>query len=64
MKCYGLNDGGKEPLEKLDEYVNTIKEMGIEECIKVRQAALERFNKRVYKAKGYIAYLAVLPFAL
>ncbi|MDQ6419876.1 extracellular solute-binding protein [Paenibacillus sp. LHD-117] len=37
---------GTEPLEKFDEYVETLKAMGIEEVIKLEQAALERFLKR------------------
>lgn len=37
---------GTEPLEKFDEYVETLKAMGIEEVIKLEQTALERFLKR------------------
>lgn len=37
---------GTEPLEKFEEYVETLKAMGIEEVIKLEQAALERFLKR------------------
>ncbi len=37
---------GKEPLDKFDAFVEQIKKMGIEDCIKIRQAALDRFNNR------------------
>jgi putative aldouronate transport system substrate-binding protein len=37
---------GKVPLEKMDEYIATIKKMGIEDCIKAYQDALDRYNKR------------------
>lgn len=37
---------GSEPLEKFDEYVETLKAMGIEEVIQIRQLALERFLQR------------------
>lgn len=37
---------GKEPLSKFDSYVEQIKKMGIEDVIKIEQAALERFNNR------------------
>ncbi|MHA6483128.1 extracellular solute-binding protein [Paenibacillus sp. strain BS8-2] len=37
---------GTEPLEKFDEYVETLKAMGIEDVIKLEQTALERFLKR------------------
>jgi len=37
---------GSRPLSEFDAFVKAIKDMGIEECIKVKQAALERFVKR------------------
>lgn len=37
---------GAEPLDRFDDFVNTLKGMGIEEAIKIQQAALERFNQR------------------
>ncbi|MNG32847.1 hypothetical protein D3C84_1189570 [compost metagenome] len=35
-----------EPIESFDKYVQTMKSMGIEEAIKVRQAALDRYLSR------------------
>jgi len=37
---------GQEPLEKFDEFVEQIKAMGIDEAIRIRQDALERWKKR------------------
>ncbi|WP_019424548.1 extracellular solute-binding protein [Paenibacillus sp. OSY-SE] len=37
---------GAEPIDNFDKFVETIKSMGIEDAIKVQQAALDRFNKR------------------
>jgi putative aldouronate transport system substrate-binding protein len=37
---------GKEPIEKFDEYVNRIKEMGADKVTKIYQDALDRYNKR------------------
>ncbi|WP_306812971.1 extracellular solute-binding protein [Paenibacillus soyae] len=37
---------GSKPLSEFEEYVETLKAMGIEEVIKIRQAALERFDQR------------------
>ncbi|WP_029192181.1 extracellular solute-binding protein [Paenibacillus harenae] len=37
---------GTEPLDKFDEYVETLKAMGIEEVLKLEQAALDRYLKR------------------
>ncbi|WP_372661389.1 extracellular solute-binding protein [Cohnella sp.] len=37
---------GGETLEGFDKYVETIKQMGIEEATSVQQSALDRFNKR------------------
>lgn len=37
---------GAEPIEKFDEYVNTIKKMGIDEAIKINQAAYDRYKAR------------------
>lgn len=37
---------GVEPLANFDKYVETMKKMGIEEVIKLKQAALDRYNKR------------------
>ncbi|WP_419182314.1 ABC transporter substrate-binding protein [Paenibacillus radicis (ex Xue et al. 2023)] len=37
---------GAEPLSSFDAYVKTIKGMGIDDAIKVQQAALERYNNR------------------
>lgn len=37
---------GRESLDKFDEYLQTLKEFGIEDSVKLRQDALERFNKR------------------
>jgi putative aldouronate transport system substrate-binding protein len=37
---------GQEPLDNFDNYINTLKGMGIEEAINIEQAALDRFNAR------------------
>ncbi|MDQ0920830.1 extracellular solute-binding protein [Paenibacillus sp. V4I5] len=37
---------GVEPIDNFDKYVKKIQSMGIEDGIKIQQAALERFNKR------------------
>ncbi len=37
---------GDEPIEKFDEFVNQIKGMGIDECIRIRQDAVERWKRR------------------
>lgn len=37
---------GEEPLSQFDEYVETLKGMGIERAIEIQQAALERYNNR------------------
>lgn len=37
---------GVEPIDKFDEYVDQIKKMNIDEAIKLRQAALERYYAR------------------
>ncbi|MDR6879368.1 extracellular solute-binding protein [Bacillus sp. 3255] len=37
---------GAEPLDNFDKYVKTIEGMGLQEAIKIQQAALERYNKR------------------
>ncbi|WNQ09057.1 extracellular solute-binding protein [Paenibacillus aurantius] len=37
---------GAEPMANYDKFVQTLKSMGIEEAIKARQAALDRFNSR------------------
>ncbi|WP_028551590.1 extracellular solute-binding protein [Paenibacillus sp. UNC451MF] len=37
---------GAEPLDNFDKYAKTIESMGIQEAIKIQQAALERYNKR------------------
>ncbi|TCP23524.1 carbohydrate ABC transporter substrate-binding protein (CUT1 family) [Scopulibacillus darangshiensis] len=37
---------GKEPLSKFDSFVKTLKGMGIEKAVKMKQAALDRYNKR------------------
>jgi putative aldouronate transport system substrate-binding protein len=37
---------GAEPLDNFDKYVKTIEGMGIQDAIKIEQAALERYNKR------------------
>lgn len=37
---------GTEPLDNFDKFVDTIKNMGIEEAIQIQQAALDRFNAR------------------
>ncbi len=36
---------GKEPIEKFDEFVKKIQDMGIDEVLKVEQAAFDRYNK-------------------
>ncbi|MCK9479087.1 MAG: extracellular solute-binding protein [Firmicutes bacterium] len=36
---------GTEPLSKFDEFVSTLKEMGVEELTKVRQAQYDRYKK-------------------
>jgi putative aldouronate transport system substrate-binding protein len=37
---------GTTSLDDWDTYVSTIQSMGIEECTKLKQAALDRYNKR------------------
>lgn len=37
---------GSEPLDNFDQYVETLKAMGIEQAISIQQAALERYNAR------------------
>lgn len=37
---------GKEPLENYDKFVSQLKKMGIDQSIKIRQDALERWRKR------------------
>lgn len=37
---------GAEPIENFDKFVATMKSMGIDEAIKARQAALDRYNSR------------------
>ncbi len=37
---------GQEPLEKFDDYISRLKQMNIDEVLKIYQNALERFNKR------------------
>lgn len=37
---------GVEPMDNFDQFVETIKAMGIEEAIAIQQAALERYNSR------------------
>lgn len=37
---------GAEPIDNFDQFVNTLKQFGIEEAIAVQQAALDRFNNR------------------
>jgi putative aldouronate transport system substrate-binding protein len=37
---------GAEPLDNFDKYVKQLQGMGIDEAIKIQQAALERYNKR------------------
>jgi putative aldouronate transport system substrate-binding protein len=37
---------GAESLDKFDDFVKTIKGMGLDEAIKIQQAALERYNSR------------------
>jgi putative aldouronate transport system substrate-binding protein len=37
---------GQESLDKFDEYLSKVKGMGIDEAVKIKQTALERFNKR------------------
>jgi putative aldouronate transport system substrate-binding protein len=37
---------GALPLEAWDQYVKDIKQMGIDDAIKIQQAALDRYNKR------------------
>jgi putative aldouronate transport system substrate-binding protein len=37
---------GQEPLSKYDNFVNTIKSMNIDQAIKLKQAALDRYNNR------------------
>lgn len=38
---------GQEPLDKFDEFVQTIKSMNIDRAIEIKQAALDRYNNRV-----------------
>lgn len=37
---------GKEPLEKFDDYVKQMKDMGVDKMVKIYQDALDRYNKR------------------
>lgn len=37
---------GQESLDKFDQYVDRVKKMGLDEAVKIQQAALERYNKR------------------
>ncbi|NSW89259.1 MAG: extracellular solute-binding protein [Firmicutes bacterium] len=37
---------GVEPIDKFEEYVQQIKKMGIDEAIKIQQAAYDRYNNR------------------
>lgn len=37
---------GVQPLDQFDKFVATLKDMGIEEAIRIQQDALDRFNKR------------------
>ena len=37
---------GREPLEKFDEYLNQINELGLQTSVGYRQKALERYNAR------------------
>ncbi len=37
---------GAEPIDNYDKYVKRIQSMGIEDAVKIQQAALERYNKR------------------
>jgi putative aldouronate transport system substrate-binding protein len=37
---------GVEPISGFDKFVETIQGMGIEEAVKIQQAALDRFNSR------------------
>ena len=37
---------GVEPLDKIDDFVKQIKTMGIDEAIKIKQDALDRYYKR------------------
>lgn len=37
---------GAESLDKFDEYVATMKSMGIDEAIQMQQSGLERYNNR------------------
>ncbi|MGG1517593.1 extracellular solute-binding protein [Paenibacillus oryzisoli] len=37
---------GKEPIDKFDDYVKRIKEMGIDNVVKIYQDSLDRYNKR------------------
>lgn len=37
---------GVEPMDKYDEFVNTLKQLRAEEAVEIYQAALERYNKR------------------
>jgi putative aldouronate transport system substrate-binding protein len=37
---------GQEPIENFDKYVQNIKDMNIDEALKIQQAALERYNAR------------------
>jgi putative aldouronate transport system substrate-binding protein len=37
---------GKEPLSKFDDFTAQIRKMGIEDAIKIKQAALDRYSKR------------------
>ncbi|NTV90784.1 MAG: hypothetical protein HGA22_10580, partial [Clostridiales bacterium] len=37
---------GREPLSGFDQFAAKVKDMGIDKCIAIKQAALERYNKR------------------
>ena len=37
---------GDEPIEQVDEFQNQLRNMGIEDCIELWQAAVDRYNAR------------------
>jgi putative aldouronate transport system substrate-binding protein len=37
---------GKESLDSFDNYIQTLKDMGIDEALKIEQAAFDRYNSR------------------
>ena len=37
---------GDAPISELDSFINTCKEMGLEDCLNIKQASLDRYYER------------------